>query len=341
MPEPTIPVLRVEGTHREVGRQIGEATAVAVTSRLERIRPGTLAAAEPYRQATLEVWPWLVEELDGVAEGCGADPRAVFAASIEEIAELYGDGEEEGRCSDLVAAPPATVDGHLWVAHNNDLPPECEDELIAIERHVPGDPVVFTVGIGPWLSVGFSDAGLALTGNEVTPNDNRVGIPRLVQVREILRRRTLADAVDAALHPRRASSYNNVLSHRTDGAVSVEGSATDAELLRPDSTGALAHTNHYVSERMRPYEGDVPYAARSAVRYRAALRWLAPGGRHGRPAAGRALRPHRRARLDLPAPRARSTVEDHLLVHCGRHRRKLVYGRGNPCNSTEQRHRFG
>ena len=73
--------------------------------------------------------------------------------------------------------------------------------------------------------------GLALTGNELTPNDNRIGIPRLMQVRDILRRRTLDDAIAAALHPDRASSYNNVLSHRDGGVVSVEGSATDAELL--------------------------------------------------------------------------------------------------------------
>jgi hypothetical protein len=76
--------------------------------------------------------------------------------------------------------------------------------------------VVLTVGIGPWISVGFNSAGLALTGNEVAPNDNRIGIPRLLHVRDILRRRTLADAVAAALHPHRASSYNNLLSHRDE-----------------------------------------------------------------------------------------------------------------------------
>ena len=32
----------------------------------------------------------------------------------------------DGRCSDLVAAPPATADGHVWVAHTNDLSPASE-----------------------------------------------------------------------------------------------------------------------------------------------------------------------------------------------------------------------
>ena len=192
------------------------------------------AAARAYRDVTAEELPWLVSELEGVAEGSGADPLAVFAASIEEL-ESTGSGE--GRCTDMVACAPATADGHLWVAHNNDLGPEVEDDLVAIEWHVPGDPVVLTFGIGPWISVGFNSAGLALTGNELSPNDNRVGIPRLLQVRDMVRRPTVAEAVSAALHPRRASSYDNLLSHRDGTVVNVEGSATDAELITPGDRG--------------------------------------------------------------------------------------------------------
>ena len=72
-------------------------------------------AAEPYRQATLETWPWIVDELDGVAEGANAHPLAVFASSVEEIADLYGDaGAPEGAASDMVACSAASADGHLW-----------------------------------------------------------------------------------------------------------------------------------------------------------------------------------------------------------------------------------
>src|SRR2546423_10913421 len=128
---------------------------------------------------------------------------------------------------------------------------------------------MFTIGIGPWISVGWNAAGLSLTGNELSPNDNRVGVPRLVQVRDMLRKRTMDEAVAAALRPDRASSYSNVLAHRDGSVVCVEGSATDAELLRADD-GTLAHTNHYVGERMLRYQGDMEYAEGSAVRYRRA-----------------------------------------------------------------------
>jgi isopenicillin-N N-acyltransferase-like protein len=229
----------------------------------------------------------------------------------------------------------------VWVAHNNDLAPAVEDNLIAIEWHLPGDPVVLTFGVGPWISVGFNSAGLALTGNEVSPNDNRVGIPRLLQVRDMVRRASLDEAVAAALHPRRASSYNNLLSHRDGRVVNVEGSATAAELTSPGRDGTLAHTNHYVSERMLAYEADAEYASRSDVRYRRALEWLAAG--------------------DITAGHLRAALSDHsgapdaLCRHVGQGNEsktvfwviadvtagKLTYGRGNPCDSQEQTYEFG
>ncbi|MDQ1323384.1 MAG: hypothetical protein QG587_719, partial [Chloroflexota bacterium] len=93
-----LPFLVVEGSHREVGRQIGEATdgvlrhaasfdAVAFDEVLPpgRSRDEQLALASRYRDTTLAATPWLVDEIDGAAEGAGVDPLALFAASIEEI----------------------------------------------------------------------------------------------------------------------------------------------------------------------------------------------------------------------------------------------------------------
>ncbi len=330
-----LPLVRVAGDHRAVGRAVGEATADAVQRAVAGVDPERIAASEPYRAATARELPWLVDELDAVAAGAGVDPLQVFAASIEELEPAPV--AAVGRCSDLVAGPPATADGHLWVAHNNDLSPETEDDLTAIEWRLDGDPTVFTIGVGPWISVGFNSAGLALTGNELTPNDNRVGIPRLLQVRDILRRRRLDEAVTAALHPSRASSYANLLSHRDDGVVCVEVSATDAELLRPSAEGTLSHTNHYVSARMLRYEGDPEYAKRSAVRYRRALRWLAGGDIT--PAHLRsALCDHR----DAPDSLCRHGSQTKTVFWCladvttG----EIAFGRGNPCGSLEQRYAF-
>ena len=216
-----MPFLRVQGTHRECGRQVGAVAsdiiraAVAFDTRLPagRSRAEQLALAARYRDATLAATPWLVDEIDGAAEGAGVDPVALFAASIEEIwtvrpSQATAGEVVDGRCSDLVAAPPATADGHTGLGHTNDLSPASEASVMAIEWRVPGEPVVLSLGIGPWISVGWNSAGLSLTGNELSPNDERIGVPRLLMVREQLTARTLDEAVAMALRPDRASSYN-------------------------------------------------------------------------------------------------------------------------------------
>lgn len=293
-----MPLLVVSGSHREVGRQVGVATAEVLVNAVAfeaalpvgRSRADQLALAARYRDATLAATPWLVEELDGAAEGAGVDPMALFAASVEEIwtvrpSQATAGSAVDGRCSDLVAAPPATPDGHVWVAHNNDLSPSSEAAVIAIEWRVPGEPVVFSLGIGPWVSVGWNSAGLSLTGNELAPNDERVGVPRLLMVREQLTATSLDEAVAMALRPDRASSYNTVFAHRDGRVVNVEGSATDAEVTAVSAGGTLAHTNHYACDRMRRYEGDPAYALRSAVRLGRALELL-DGADGARPTAG-------------------------------------------------------
>lgn len=287
-----IPVLRVAGSHREVGRAVGVATtpvlrdAVAFDDAIPdgRSREEQLALAGHYQDATRAATPWLVEEIDGAAEGAGVDPLALFAASIEEIwavrpAQAGTLEPVPGRCSDLVIGPPFTADGHLWVAHNNDLGEESEPQVVAVEWRVRGDPVVFSLGIGPWISVGWNDAGLSLTGNELTPNDERVGVPRLLMVREQLTATTLDEAVAMALRPDRASSYNTVFAHRDGRAANVEGSGGDAVVRHLGAGETLAHTNHYVEPGMLRYEGDPAYARRSAVRYERACALLAAAAR--------------------------------------------------------------
>jgi len=356
-----LPFLVVEGSHREVGLQVGMATAAVCRDAVAfdlalpagRSRAEQLALAARYRDATLAATPWLVDEIDGAAEGADVDPLALFAASIEEIwtvrpSQATAGETVDGRCSDLVAAPPATPDGHVWVAHNNDLSPASGEAVIALEWRVPGEPVVLSIGIGPWISVGWNDAGLSLTGNELSPNDERVGVPRLLMVREQLTARTLDDAVAMALRPDRASSYNTVFAHRDGRVRNIEGSASDAEVTGPSAAGTLAHTNHYACERMRRYEGDPEYAVRSSVRLTRALALLdGPAGEGPEPGSigpeqmGAFLSDHATSpaicRHDDGAERSVTVFWCLADVTAG----EVHYGRGPRCRGEETAYRFG
>jgi isopenicillin-N N-acyltransferase like protein len=330
---PPIPLVRAHGSHAEAGRRIGSATADTV--RRSAAWPYDAGLVRRYRAVTLEHLPWVVDELDGAAEGAGVDPLAVFAASIEELAPA----EALAGCSDLVVTGSRTAEGHLLVGHTNDLYAEDEEGIVAIEWRVPGQPVAFTLGMGPWLSVGWNDAGLSVTGNEVSPNDERVGIPRLLQVRDVVTRRTLSEAVEASLHPARASAYNWVLAHADGEAANVEASATSAATDVLGDDGFLVHTNHYASRDMQNFErkGDLVNSCTRLDRARELGR-----------SEGFTVESMRATLADhvngpdsicrhADEPKAVKTVFWCVAdVTAG----EINYGRGNPCDSEAQVYRF-
>ena len=316
-----IPLDHTHGTHAAAGAAIGTSTRDAIRRRATGER---LEQAARYREVTLRHLPWVVEELDAAAEAARVEPLALFAASVEELAA--GTPVAHGRgCTDVVL-------GRL-VAHNNDLDAADEEDVVAIEWRVDGEPAILTLGIGPWISVGWNEAGLSVTGNEVAPNDERVGIPRLLQVRDVLTRTTLGEAVDAVLHPARASAYNWVLAS-PEGALNVEASATAAKIRELDGARALVHTNHYVEPAMRRFEREGDRAG-SAVRYRRARR-LAEAG----VPALEILRDHENARDAICRHGGADGVKTVFWCVADVAARRVEYGRGNPCGSEPQTYAF-
>ncbi len=273
-----IKFLKVSGAHFTCGQQIGVACAETlcgwITDTKAALTDGLRwddyrNAAKPYLAATERAFPWIVEELRGAAEGASIDFFDLFTISIEE---LFGGPPEPAkseaahRCSDFAACAPAT-EGHVLLAHNNDLSPSSQDKLVAVDWDLPDHPRLFTIGVGGiFLSIGVNAARLALTGNELSPDDERPGIPRLLVARALLSARTFDEAVNIALHPDRASSYNNLISTGDGQIASVEASATDHELLRPED-GWHVHTNHYTHPRMQKYEKYPDHTAKSISRY--------------------------------------------------------------------------
>ncbi len=346
----TIPLVRVSGSYFDVGGQIGEVCTEAIRTAIEfedeipggRTRADQLALADRYRQVTAEAMPWAVEEVEGAAEAAGIHGLDLFACCVEEIWYEPRKPAHAKACSDLVATAPKTANGHALVAHNNDMSRRYQEELVAIERTVPGDPTILTIGDGIWISVGWNSAGLSLTGNELSPNDERIGIPREIQVRAMLREPTLDMMIGTAIRHDRASSYNNVLVASDGRVMNVEGSATDVEMTEP-AGGMLVHTNHYVCDSMLRYEGDPEYAELSAIRYRRARELLAAA-----PEAGvdeSMLRGFLSDHENAPDSICRHEAEGRDSVTCfwcvadvteGR----ITFGRGNPCDSVEQTYSF-
>lgn len=348
---PPIELIEVAGaSHREIGSKVGSACADQIGAAIaasqadlppDRDMATQLELASRYRETTAATLPWLVEELDATAEGAGVDALAFFACGIEEI--WYEPRLPKGRCSDLVAGPRATENGHVIVGHNNDLYPSSEEPIVAIERRIRGKPVVFSIGVGPWPSVGFNSSGISFTGNELSPNDERIGVPRLPQFLAMLYQDSVASARELALLPTRASSYNHVIASRDGHVFNLEGSATDAEITGTDGSDVFAHTNHYACERMLPYEGDDDYAAASEVRRKRAHELLLEqAGRIAMASMREMLSDHATdpALCRHVASDAQDASKTVFWTVTDVSEMRITFGRGNPCDSLAQTYAF-
>jgi isopenicillin-N N-acyltransferase-like protein len=185
-------------------------------------------------------------------------------------------------------------------------------------------------GLG--YSAGFNAAGISLTGNQVACSDIRPGVPRLLLVRAILAARRLEEALDACLHPKRASNYNNIVAHASGEAYSMEGSATDCEPIYIEDD-ILAHANHYVSPPMRRFEADRNDIGGSVIRHNRAWRLLREN--YGQ------LSPERFQQLlsdhvNYPGSICKHGLETvtvfSLIINLGELRAWI--GRGRPCQTT-------
>jgi len=267
----SIETVEASGTHYEVGVSIGTQCREKVIRSLAKLRQHLplgktydqmLEASQPYLAATQNAYPQYVEELKGIAEGSGEEFKDVFLMMCEELWETAA----WRGCTDMAARGKATLDGSTLVAHTNDLSPDTEEDLVILKIHADGEPQF--IGVSPGgiaFSAGFNAAGVSLTGNQLDNNDIRAGVPRLVVVRALLASKNLSQAITTCLLPERASSYDNFLADNNGEVYAMEGSATDCEPLyiRED---ILAHSNHYVSPRMKRFEANPGEIGNSILR---------------------------------------------------------------------------
>jgi isopenicillin-N N-acyltransferase like protein len=348
-----ISIIQTGGTHYQVGYQIGLAAGTSLTVLHEEMVarygakwPPLIAASRGFLGATERELPQVVEELRGCAAGAGIPFDDLFLMSLEELLyeEVRGESAEPDSptlgerkasgagCSDLAAGPPATADGAVWLAHNNDLGQRSREHLYVTRFCAAGEPEILAVTIGGiFISIGLNEAGISLTGDQLYANDSRVGVPRLLVVRQILAQPSFEAALQAALLPSRASSYNNLIASRDGRIVNVEGSATDYELLWA-AGGATVHTNHYLASRMKQFEPanywTAPSAARCARGYEYRSKYH---GRISKRVCERFLRDHVYAPWSVCKHAGDAVTVFSAIINLNRN--ELWLTDGNPCES--------
>jgi len=283
---PRVPIVYVEGDHYEMGRQIGSDRKDVVQQMLATYRryfeeeadkigiadwDEAILHARKYLPFAEESVPQYVEELQGITDGAEVDFNDLL---VLNCVEALTEDALHTNCTSLAAAPEVTADGSLLVGHNEDWLPDDIDNVYLVHARPNDEPAYLAISYGGLLpNIGFNEHGIAQCCDSVYPNDARIGVPRIFASRAVLAAPTLSDAIRAALNRRRAAGYNHLIVHVSGEMYNVEVSAEDFDVIY-GIDGMLAHTNNYLSRRMRATEKDSEELIASRVRYNRVIRLM-------------------------------------------------------------------
>jgi len=280
------PLVRVGGTHYEIGYQIGQAckemvhhsvdTArnllVSAFNDLELSWEGAQIQARKYLPFAQERYPQYIDELTGMAEGANISYEEIAVVNAMEAVTV--DALHLTKCTSMAVNDDRTADGHILVAHNEDWVPEDEPGVYIVHASPDDEPSFLAMTYGALLpNVGFNSAGIAQLCDTVYPSDSRIGIPRVIVSRAVLGARTMAEAIRYALVPQRAAGYNHMLVDENGEMYSVEVSARKFALLYGQD-GYIVHTNHYLDTKMQAIEVEPDELIGTRLRYFRATRLI-------------------------------------------------------------------
>ena len=278
----TLSLIRIKGNPRTLGLQQGEQARAQIQRALDHYReviPRTtrLSWEEAHREARKflpygeEAFPQFVEEIRGIAEGAGVAFSEIWTLNCYE-----GLSEVEKRvwgCTSLALRSEHTVDGHVFLAHNEDWSSVDQGSVYLIQAEPEDSPAFIGMTYGPLLvNIGLNAEGIGVAIDSVYPLDGGVGVPRVLFSRAVLSACTIGEAIRACVPKLRAGGYNYLLADSHGELYNVETSATTHNILYGDE-GWLAHTNHYLSPSMQALEEPGTYAS-SHVRLNRAQRLL-------------------------------------------------------------------
>ncbi len=168
------PLVEVQGTHREMGGQIGEACREQVQHSIENAHllidqsystlelnwEGATVQSKKYLPFAEERYPQYVDEMRGIAEGANVSFEDVMVLNVMEA--VTTDALHLTRCTSMAVNEERTADGHVLAAHNEDWVPEDENDVYVISAKPRDDPPFLAMTYGGLLpNVGFNAYGIA------------------------------------------------------------------------------------------------------------------------------------------------------------------------------------
>lgn len=232
----------IRGPHHDFGRALGRWGAEACHRHLVRSDAwaSIMACRDlpeiPAMRALLhQVFPWIEDELAGLAEGLELPPDEVFLWNCRgDLWSLAPDG-----CTTVLAP--------RRLSHNEDGDPGFAGACGLIDAHPDDAPAFVSFAYPaslPGHTFAVNDAGLAMTVNNIRARRTGAGMPRMILTRALLAAGSIPEAVSILRANPRMGAFHLGLGQTGESQTwSVEFSRA-AVSVRPVSHTPMMHANH-------------------------------------------------------------------------------------------------
>ncbi len=250
------PALTVSGSPYDRGYQVGSRAKKLVLGCLDAYArifktyvylewSEAVKRAEKYTDAIARYDPQIMEEMKGIADGCGRPPEEIVALNARSEIALTR-AALDGGCTSLAICPQRT-EGPTYLAQNWDWK---QESLLLLRIEQPPRPTITMVTeAGIVGKIGFNSAGLGVCLNALASEQSEAGVPIHVILRGILDSANLGDAIEAVARTQVASSACFFTAHSDGEAAAIEVAPNDFDVIL-SRAGLNAHTNHFLSLRL-------------------------------------------------------------------------------------------
>jgi isopenicillin-N N-acyltransferase-like protein len=280
-------VLDLEGTPSQIGEAHGEALRDTIQahvarhydwlrdSAILRLDEESLHAMWSSRITANEIAaPELVAEMAGIARGANVPFARIFVLnSMLDIGGLRFPGCVAGMlgCTTF-AVPEEAGTGMTLIGQTYDLDYFRQQFGVVTRLHPQGKPrqLLFTLA-GMVGCAGLNEAGIGVVINYLSARDLQPGKLHAVIVRQVLSSWNLSDAATAPVAGDRAGGSHYLLADDGGNVIGVETTARQHALFFADGR-PYGHTNHYLSDALKPLEVIRPTSIGSSISRYASLR---------------------------------------------------------------------
>jgi isopenicillin-N N-acyltransferase-like protein len=279
------PFVRIQGSPRECGRQVGERTADLIRFNLDTYwrlfqelaglgRSAVIEQASSFLEPIRTCDPHLLEEMRGIAEGANVTLGEIVALNCRTEFLSAAKVPFRDECTAVFAGPEATADGHTLLAQNWDWAEILRGGMILLQISQPDRPTILTLTeAGMVGKIGFNSAGVGVCTNFLLHDSRRHGVPFHVILREALNAPRLGVAAAAVYRQQRADSGNYLLAHAAGEAINLEATPFTVAFQHP-FRGLLVHTNHFLAPRLQAGDHGILESDNTLLRYGRARRLL-------------------------------------------------------------------